>query len=124
MKNYYFVNGLCAEFTKGTDKVGLQNAYLKMISENILRRLDSKKPVILCGDLNVAHKEIDIRYPKANERNAGYTIEERTKFQALLDSGFTDTFRYLYPDTIKYTWWSYMFQCQKKQTSVGGLIIF
>ncbi|HEY8444668.1 MAG TPA: exodeoxyribonuclease III [Bacilli bacterium] len=75
--------------------------------------LDQKKPVIVCGDLNVAHREIDIKNPKANERNAGYTIEERTKFQELLDVGFIDTFRHLYPDTVKYTWWSYMFNARK-----------
>lgn len=80
---------------------------------NYLIDLDKKLPVIICGDLNVAHKEIDLKNPKSNERNAGFTIEERTKFQMLLDSGFIDTFRYLYPDTIKYTWWSYMFNAHK-----------
>ncbi|HHU55504.1 MAG TPA: exodeoxyribonuclease III [Acholeplasmataceae bacterium] len=80
---------------------------------NYLIDLDKKLPVIICGDLNVAHKEIDLKNPKSNERNAGFTIEERTKFQMLLDSGFIDTFRYLYPDTIKYTWWSYMFNARK-----------
>ncbi len=77
-----------------------------------LRRLDLLKPVILCGDLNVAHKEIDLKNPQANQKNPGFTIEERTKFQALLDVGFIDTFRYLYPDTIKYTWWSYRFNAR------------
>lgn len=81
---------------------------------NYLMKLDKIKPVIVCGDLNVAHREIDLKNPKSNERNAGYTIEERAKFQSLLDSGFTDTFRYLYPDTIKYTWWSYMFNARVK----------
>lgn len=79
-----------------------------------LVRLDQKKPVIVCGDLNVAHQRIDLKNPDSNERNAGYTIEERTKFQALLDAGFTDTFRYLHPDTIKYSWWSYMFKAREK----------
>lgn len=79
-----------------------------------LTRLDQKKPVILCGDLNVAHQEIDIRNPKSNLRSAGFTIEERTKFTMLLNSGFTDTFRYLYPEEVKYTWWSYMFQARSK----------
>ncbi|MBI9009364.1 MAG: exodeoxyribonuclease III [Tenericutes bacterium] len=72
-----------------------------------LSRLDKVKPVILCGDLNVAHKEIDLTNPKANLRNAGFSIEERTKFQMLLDAGFKDTYRTLNPDTVKYTWWSY-----------------
>lgn len=76
---------------------------------NYLLALDEKKPVIVCGDLNVAHKEIDLKNPKTNRRNAGFTDEERNKFQVLLDSGFTDTFRYIYPDTVgAYTWWSYL----------------
>jgi exodeoxyribonuclease-3 len=79
-----------------------------------LKELDAKKPLIICGDLNVAHKEIDIKNPKTNLRSAGFSIEERTKFQELLDAGFTDTFRYLYPTEVKYTWWSYMFQARSK----------
>lgn len=78
-----------------------------------LSNLDKIKPLILCGDLNVAHKEIDIKNPKSNLRNAGFTIEERTKFQELLDSGFSDTFRTLYPEKIQYSWWSYMFNSRK-----------
>jgi exodeoxyribonuclease-3 len=85
-----------------------------------LKRLDQEKPVVICGDLNVAHTEIDLANPKSNERNAGYTIEERTKFQALLDAGFTDSFRYFYPDKIKYTWWSYMFKA--RENNVGWRI--
>lgn len=77
--------------------------------------LDSKKPVVICGDLNVAHKEIDIKNPKSNVRNAGFTIEERDKMTTLLERGFIDTFRYKYPDTIDaYTWWSYMFHAREK----------
>ncbi|MFW6319249.1 MAG: exodeoxyribonuclease III [Bacillota bacterium] len=75
--------------------------------------LDKTKPVILCGDLNVANEPIDLKNPKANERNAGYTIEERNQFKALLKAGFTDTFRTLYPEMIKYSWWSYMFNARK-----------
>lgn len=79
-----------------------------------LCRLDSSKPVILCGDLNVAHKEIDLKNPSSNRQNAGFTDEERAAFGKLLDKGFTDTFRYLYPDlTGAYSWWSYMFQARK-----------
>ena len=71
--------------------------------------LDAKKPVIICGDLNCAHQEIDLKNPKSNTRNAGFTIEERGKMTELLNSGFTDFFRHLYPDRIDaYTWWSYM----------------
>lgn len=77
--------------------------------KGFLKELDSKKPVILCGDLNVAHKEIDIKNPEANRRNAGFTDEERNKMTELLEDGFIDTFRYFYPDKVDaYTWWSYM----------------
>lgn len=70
------------------------------------------KPVIYAGDLNCAHQEIDIKNPKANERNAGFTIEERTAFTALLSSGYTDIYRYLHPTTVKYSWWSYRFNAR------------
>ncbi len=74
-----------------------------------LKGLEANKPVVLCGDLNVAHKEIDLRNPKTNKRNAGFTEEERAKMTTLLDAGFTDTFRYFYPDRADiYTWWSYL----------------
>lgn len=74
-----------------------------------LKNLDAKKPVILCGDLNVAHKEIDLKNPDTNRKNAGFTDEERNKFTQLLNAGFIDTFRYFYPDkTDAYSWWSYM----------------
>ncbi len=79
-----------------------------------LKTLEEKKPVILCGDLNVAHQEIDIKNAKSNERSAGFTIEERTKFTELLESGFIDTFRYFHPDEIKYSWWSYLFHAREK----------
>ena len=85
-----------------------------------LKKLDGIKPVIVCGDLNVAHREIDLKNPKSNERNAGYTIEERTEFQNLLDAGFTDSFRYLYPEKVQYTWWSYMFN--SRNNNVGWRI--
>lgn len=78
-----------------------------------MTRLDKIKPVILTGDLNVAHEEIDIKNPKSNVHNAGFTIEEREKFTNLLSSGFTDTFRKLYPETIKYSWWSYRFRARE-----------
>lgn len=80
-----------------------------------IRELDAKKPVVLCGDLNVAHKEIDLKNPKTNRRNAGFTDEEREQFQNLLDSGFTDSFRYFYPDMENiYSWWSYRFKAREK----------
>ena len=77
--------------------------------------LDKEKPVIICGDMNVAHTEIDLKNPKANERNAGFTKEEREKLSVLLDSGFVDTFRYFYPDKKgAYTWWSYRFRARER----------
>lgn len=82
-----------------------------------LLNLDKKKPVVLCGDLNVAHQEIDLKNPKTNHRNAGFTDEERGKMTTLLSSGFIDTFRYFYPDkTDVYSWWSYRFHAREKNT--------
>ncbi len=82
-----------------------------------LKNLETKKPVILCGDLNVAHKEIDLKNPKTNRHSAGFTDEERGKMTALLESGFVDTFRYLYPDkTDIYSWWSYRFRAREKNS--------
>ena len=72
------------------------------------------KPVVMCGDFNVAHNEIDLKNPDANRGNAGFSDEERGKFNELLDAGFTDTFRHLYPDTVKYSWWSYRFHAREK----------
>lgn len=79
-----------------------------------LKKLDQDKPVIYTGDLNVAHQDIDLKNPKTNTRNPGFTIEERQKFDLLLKDGFIDSFRTLYPKTIKYTWWSYMFKSREK----------
>ena len=80
-----------------------------------LKKLEENKPVVVCGDLNVAHKEIDLKNPKTNRKNAGFTDEEREKMSILLDSGFIDTFRYFYPDTEGiYSWWSYRFQARAK----------
>ncbi|MBE6976713.1 MAG: exodeoxyribonuclease III [Ruminococcaceae bacterium] len=86
-----------------------EDAFLAYLTE-----LDSKKGVILCGDLNVAHQEIDLKNPSANRGNAGFSDQERTAFSRLLEAGFTDSFRHLYPDaTGAYTWWSYMFNARK-----------
>ena len=82
-----------------------------------LKRLDEKKPVIVCGDLNVAHQEIDLKNPKSNRKNAGFTDEERGKFQELLDAGFVDTFRHFYPDQRDiYSWWSYRFKARERNS--------
>ncbi len=79
-----------------------------------LSELDKKKPVIYCGDLNVAHEEIDLKNPKTNRGNAGFSDEERGKFTELLGAGFADTFRRLYPETVTYSWWSYRFKAREK----------
>ena len=79
-----------------------------------LQQLDSQKPVILCGDLNVAHQEIDLKNPKSNRQNAGFTDQERQQFTTLLDQGFADTFRTLHPEQVTYSWWSYRFQARQK----------
>ena len=79
-----------------------------------LMELDATKPVVYCGDLNVAATEMDIKNPTANERNPGYTIEERTALKTLLDSGFADTFRRLHPEAVEYSWWSYRFKARER----------
>lgn len=105
--NYYFVNTYVPNSQRDLARLDYRMKYDDALRD-YLNILKEKKPVILCGDLNVAHKEIDLTNPKSNERNAGFTIEERNKFSTLLDSGFVDSFRYLYPESIQYTWWSYM----------------
>ena len=82
--------------------------------QSYLCRLDEKKPVIVCGDMNVAHEEIDLKNPKTNTMNAGFTAEERQKFSQLLSRGFTDSWRFLHPGEVKYSWWSYRFQARQK----------
>ena len=84
--------------------------------QDYLHRLDRKKPVVVCGDMNVAHEEIDIKNPKTNRRNAGFTDEEREKMTQLLDRGFIDTFRSLYPEQVTYSWWSYRFRARERNT--------
>ena len=79
-----------------------------------IKELDSVKPVVYCGDLNVAHEEIDLKNPKTNHKSAGFSDEERGKFTELLNGGFTDTFRKLYPDKVEYSWWSYMMKAREK----------
>lgn len=98
---------------------GLKRLDYRMVWEDAFRAyvqtLDRKKPVIICGDMNVAHQEIDLKNPKTNRKNAGFTDEERAKMTELLDAGFVDTFRHFYPDTQGvYSWWSYRFQARQK----------
>ena len=96
--------------------MALQTRYITLDDfREYLLSLNEKKPVILCGDLNVAHNEIDLKNPKTNRKNAGFSNEEREKMTTLLNSGFTDSFRYLYPDKEGiYSWWSYRFQARLK----------
>ena len=108
---------LVCEYTPNAQD-GLKRLDYRMAWEDArrdyLKKLDQKKPVILCGDLNVAHKEIDLKNPKTNRGNAGFSDEERAKFGELLEAGFVDSYRYLYPDTTGvYTWWSYRFNARK-----------
>ncbi len=84
--------------------------------QSYLHKLDETKPVIVCGDMNVAHQEIDLKNPKTNRRNAGFTDEEREKMTELLNNGFIDTFRTLYPEQVTYSWWSYRFRAREKNT--------
>ncbi len=100
---------------------GLKRLDQRMIWDDAFRqymqRLDQKKSVFICGDMNVAHQEIDLKNPKTNRKNAGFTDEERAKFTELLNAGFTDTFRYFYPHTENmYSWWSYRFHAREKNT--------
>lgn len=113
-QDFYLVN----VYTPNAQR-GLERLDYRMIWEDVFRRyvkeLDEKKPVIICGDLNVAHNEIDLKNFKTNVGNAGFTYEERGKMTELLASGFVDSFRYLYPDkTGAYSWWSYMFKAREK----------
>lgn len=110
-ENFYYV---CAYVPNSGD--GLKRLDFRLTFEkdmlNYLNKLNMKKPVIYAGDLNVAHQEIDLKNPKANENNAGFTLEERNAFSRLLSQGYIDTFRYLNPTEIKYSWWSYRFNAR------------
>lgn len=113
-EDYYLVT----VYTPNSQR-GLERLDYRMIWEddfrNYLKQLDAHKPVIVCGDMNVAHKEIDLKNPESNRNNAGFTQQERDKFTTLLDAGFIDTYRYFYPDKENaYTWWSYMFKSREK----------
>ena len=114
MKDFYLVT----VYTPNSQD-GLKRLDYRMTWEDefraYLKRLDARKPVLVCGDLNVAHKEIDLKNPKSNRMNAGFTDQEREKFQTLLDAGFIDTFRHFYPEQEGiYSWWSYRFKAREK----------
>ena len=113
-ENFYLVNCYTPNAQRELTRLEYRMEWEDCFRE-YLKKLDSKKPVILCGDLNVAHKEIDLKNPKTNRGNAGFTDEEREKFTKLLESGFVDSFRYLYPNKIdSYSWWSYMGRAREK----------
>lgn len=112
--DYYFVGCYTPNSQRGLARLPYRMEWEDAFREYLLK-LDEKKPVILCGDLNVAHKEIDLANPSTNRKNAGFSDEERGKFQTLLDSGFIDTFRYFYPDKEnEYTWWSHFANARER----------
>ena len=114
IENFYFVNCYTPNSKRELERLEYRMVWEDEIRK-YLKKLDEKKPVIYCGDLNVAHKEIDLKNPKTNRRNAGFTDEERSKMTSLLEAGFTDTFRYLYPEKEDcYSWWSYMGKAREK----------
>ena len=113
-EDFYMVNIYTPNSKRELERLDYRQIWEDEIRKYLLK-LNKTKPVIMCGDLNVAHKEIDLKNPKTNTHNAGFTLEERNKMTELLNSGFIDTFRYLYPDkTDCYTWWSYMRKAREK----------
>ena len=113
-ENFYMVNIYTPNAKRGLERLDYRQIWEDKI-RNYLLKLNKTKPVIMCGDLNVAHEEIDLKNPKSNRGNAGFTDEEREKMTQLLKAGFIDSFRFLYPDkTDSYTWWSYMGRAREK----------
>lgn len=112
--DYYLVTVYTPNSQRGLERLAYRMKWEEHFREYV-NGLRQRKPVIVCGDMNVAHKEIDLKNPKSNHKNAGFTDEEREKFTELLDSGFIDTFRYFYPEVReRYSWWSYMFHAREK----------
>ncbi len=110
---FYLVNCYTPNSQEGLKRLEYRMLWEEMFRRYLLR-LDAKKPVILCGDLNVAHQEIDIKNPDTNRRNAGFTDEERAAMTRLLEAGFADSFRLLHPDEVKYSWWSYRMRARAR----------
>jgi exodeoxyribonuclease-3 len=106
---FYLINAYVPNAQDGLKRIDYREQFEDDLRDYLL---SLNKPIIYCGDLNVAHNPIDLKNPKANEQNAGYSIQERTKFNTLLNSGFIDTFRYLYPEKVTYSWWSYRFNAR------------
>ncbi len=113
--DHWFVCAYVPNSKDGLLRLGYRLEWEEMLRAHLIK-LDQVKPVIYAGDLNVAHEEIDLRNPATNHLNAGFTDEERAAFSRLLDSGFRDTFRELYPDRVQYSWWSYRFNSRAKNT--------
>lgn len=112
-EGYYLVGAYVPNSGEGLKRLAYRMEFEDKLRGYLLS-LDKNKPLVYTGDLNVAHEEIDLKNPKANEHNAGFTIEERNKMSELLSAGFLDAFRYLYPDKIAYSWWSYRFHAKEK----------
>ncbi len=112
-KDFYFVACYVPNSGDGLVRLDFRMSFENDLKEYLIK-LDNKKPVVYCGDLNVAHEEIDIKNPKTNTMNAGFTKDEREKMTELLSSGFIDTFRQLHKDEVKYSWWSYMFNSRAR----------
>ena len=112
-ENFYLLNVYTPNSQRELTRLDYRMTWEDALREYMMD-LDKHKPVIYCGDLNVAHEEIDLKNPKTNHFSAGFTDQERGKFSELLASGFSDTFRSLYPDRVEYSWWSYMFQARAK----------
>ena len=112
-KNFYYVACYVPNSGENLKRLDFRMKFEDDLIE-YLNELNQIKPIIYAGDLNVAHNEIDLKNPKTNTKNAGFTIEERTKFTNLLNNGYIDTFRYLYPNKIEYSWWSYRFKAREK----------
>jgi len=113
--SYYLITFYVPNAQDGLKRIDYRMAWEDKVREYV-GKLAKKKPVIICGDLNVAHEEIDLKNPKTNIGNAGFSYEERGKFSELLDSGFIDSYRYLYPEKIEYSWWSYRFNARANNT--------
>ena len=113
--SYYLITFYVPNAQDGLKRIDYRMAWEDKVREYV-GKLAKKKPVIICGDLNVAHEEIDLKNPKTNIGNAGFSYEERGKFSELLDSGFVDSYRYLYPEKIEYSWWSYRFNARANNT--------
>lgn len=111
-ENFYYIASYVPNAGEGLKRLDFRLEYEKDFIEYV-NELNQKKPIVYAGDLNVAHNEIDIKNPKSNEHNPGFTKEEREAFTNLLSSGYVDTFRELYPDVVKYSWWSYRFNARK-----------